>query len=91
MSTPTTTIMTATLATLAATAFVGRHAGEGASPFLDRDIMQDVLLAFGAFVVAGAAFGGVKESDSVGRGLLWGAGTIATAYGIDKVLTKGRP
>lgn len=91
MSTPTKTVMTATVATLAATTFVARHAGQGATPYVDRNVMQDVLIAFGLYVLAGAALGGVKEPDSVGRGLLWGAGGIAAAYGIDKVLTKGKP
>lgn len=85
-----TTIMTASVASILATAFVGRHTGPGASPYVDRNIMQDVLLTFGVYIVAGTLLGGVKQSDSIGRGLLWGAGGIAAAYGIDKVLTKGR-
>lgn len=90
MSAPATTIMTATIASLAAASFVGRNTGPGASPYVDRNVMQDVLLSFGLFVLAGAALGGVKEPNSIGRGLLWGAGGIAATYGIDKVLTKGK-
>lgn len=88
MSTPTTTIMTATIAGAAAAAFVGRNHAGVVSPYVDRNVMQDVLLTFGALVVGGVLLGGVKSADSIGRGLLWGAGGIAAAYGIDKALVR---
>jgi hypothetical protein len=86
--TPTTTLLTATAAATAAAVFVSRHYKDGVSPYVDRDVLQDVLLAFGTLVVGGVLFGGVKEPDSIGRGLLWGAGGLAATYGIDKVLSK---
>lgn len=85
---PATTLVTATVVGTAAALFVARKHGEG--PGAARSAMQDVLVVFGLLVAAGAAMGGVKKADSVGRGLLWGAGGLAAAYGIDKALVRGK-
>ena len=88
MSTPTKTITTAAIATTLAALFVARNYKDNVSPYVDRDVLQDVLLTFGGLIVGGVALGGVKDANSVGRGLLWGAGGLATTWGIDKVLLK---
>lgn len=87
---PTTTLVTATLATTIAALFAARHHGAGASPNLDAHVLQDVVLCFGVMVVGGCLLDGVRNPDSIGRGLLWGAGGLAATYGIDKALTQGR-
>lgn len=89
MSAPTKTLAAAMVSGTAAAIFVARHYRPGmASPMSDSNVLQDVLLTFGALVVAGVLLDGVKEPDGVGRGLLWGAGGLAATYGIDKVLAK---
>lgn len=89
-ATPTKTIIAATGSAMAAAVFVARHYREGVSPYANRDVLQDVLLVFGALVVGGVVLGGVKEENSIGRGLLWGAGGLAATYGIDQALSTKR-
>jgi hypothetical protein len=91
VSAPNKTLAAAMISGTAAAVFVARHYKLGtASSTSDANVLQDVLLTFGVLVVAGVALGGVKEPDSIGRGLLWGAGGLAATYGIDKALVKGR-
>jgi hypothetical protein len=88
-ATPTKTIITATAAATAAAVFVSRNMKEGASPYVDEHVLQDVLLTFGVLLIGGVLLNGIKEPDSIGRGLLWGAGGLAATYGIDKALNRG--
>jgi hypothetical protein len=86
--TPTVTIVTATIAGTSAAAFVARHHAGITGPYVDRDTLQDALLVFGGLIMGGVLLGGLANSNSVGRGLLWGAGSLAAAYGIDKALIR---
>lgn len=89
-ATPTKTILSATAAATAAAVFVARHYKESSNPYADKYVLQDALLAFGLMVVGGVLLGGVKEENSIGRGLLWGAGGLAATYGIDQALSTRR-
>lgn len=89
-ATPTKTILTATASGTAAAVFVARHYKGAVNPYADANVLQDVLLVFGLLVVGGVVLGGVKEENSIGRGLLWGAGGLAATYGIDQALNTRR-